>query len=60
MQLVDSFSKLIVALLHTDKRQEKGEKPSVAAVAGGIVAAVVAAVVAVIVVAVVIRRRSEI
>ena len=60
MQLVDSVSDLIVVLLHTGQRQEKGNKPSVAAVVGGIVAAVVAAAVAAIVVAVVIRRRSEI
>ena len=60
MQLVDSVSDVIVVLLHTGQRQEKGNKPSVAAVVGGIVAAVVAAVVAVIVVAVVIRRKSEI
>ena len=60
MQLVDSVSDLIVVLLHTGQRPEKGNKPSEAAVVGGIVAAVVAAAVAAIVVAVVIRRRSEI
>ena len=44
MQLVDSVIDLIVVLLHTGQRPEKGNKPSVAAVVGGIVAAVVAAV----------------